>query len=116
MSFKFNQFSLWLNGPGTSCNTGYGHDELSMTNVPEDAYRTWTIFKTPTEMKIECNGEEVLNIVYTSISQECHDAFSRDSSRFLFSAAPTTVFYRPAGFIQLQLSTRIILVLSVIFF
>ena len=98
MSFKFNQFSLWLN---PNCNSGYGQDGFFMKNVPEDSYKTWTIFKSSTEMKIECNGVEVWTKVYNSFSQGCHDAFTRDSSRFLFnehsSAPPTTVFYRQAG-------------------
>ena len=98
ISFRFNQFSLWLN---PNCNSGYGQDGFFMTNVPEDPYKTWTIFKSQTEMKIECNGVEVWTKVYSSISQQCHDAFTRDSSKVFFnehSSAPSpTVFYRPAG-------------------
>ena len=97
MSFKFNQFSIWLN---PDCNTGYGQDGFTMTNVPPHFYRTWTIFKTPTHLKIECNKVEIWSFEYTSFSDKCHAAFTRDSSYLMFdSGGPPspTIFYRPSG-------------------
>ena len=100
LAFKFNDFSIWLN---PNCNTGYGEEGFTMTNVPTHFYRTWTIFKTATHLKIECNQVEVWGVEYKSISEQCHSAFSRDSSYLMFKEAlggsppsPST-FYRPSS-------------------
>ena len=94
LSFKFNQFSIWLN---PNCNSGYGIDGFTMTNVPTHFYRTWTIFKTSTHLKIECNNVEVWSVEYRSVSDECHSSFTRDSSFIKFHDAPSAIFYRPSG-------------------
>ena len=99
-SFKFNQFSLWLN---PDCNKAYGIEGFTMTNVPQHFYRTWTIFKTSTHMKIECNKVEVWSVEYKKVSDKCHSALTRDSSFLEFTehskANPPspTIFYRPSG-------------------
>ena len=94
LSFKFNQFSIWLN---PSCNSGYGLDGFTMTNVPTHFYRTWTIFKTSTHLKIECNNMEVWSVEYKSVSDECHSSFTKDSTVIKFHDAPSAIFYRPSG-------------------
>ena len=94
MSFKFNQFSIWLN---PNCNSGYGLDGFTMTDVPTHFYRTWTIFKSATHLKIECNNVEVWNVEYRSVSDECHSSFTRGSSYFKFADAPSGTFYRSTG-------------------
>ena len=96
LSFKFNQFSLWL---GPSCSNAYGIDGFTMTNVPTHFYRTWTIFKTSTHLKIECNNVEVWNVEYRSVSDECHSSFTRDSSfiEFLLESEAPVIFYRSSA-------------------
>ena len=97
LAFTFNDFSLWLN---PDCNTGYGEDGFTMTDVPTHFYRTWTMFKTATHLKIECNQVEVWSVEYKSISDQCHSAFARDSSFLMFDDAgrpSPSIFYRPSG-------------------
>ena len=100
MSFKFNDFSLWLD---PNCNDGYGHEDFTMTNVPTHFYRTWTIFKTATHMKIECNAIEVWSFEFKSVSEQCHSTFGADSSYLMFDEADDSnppspsIFYRPSS-------------------
>ena len=96
LSFKFNQFSLWL---GPSCSNGYGLDGFTMMDVPTHFYRTWTIFKTATHLKIECNNMEVWSVEYRSVSDECHSSFTRDSSfiKFLLESEAPVIFYRSSA-------------------
>ena len=100
LSFTFNQFSIWLN---PNCNKKYGEDGFTMTDVPTHFYRTWTIFKTATHLKIECNQVEVWSVEYKSISDQCHSAFTRASSYLMFnehsSGSPPSpsIFFRPSG-------------------
>ena len=99
MNFKFkNEFKVWISADCTD-----GNEATFMENVPTDHYKTWTVYKSSTEMKIECNDVEVWSIEYKSISEGCHNELSKDTSKLLFNEANNrkppspTIFYRPAG-------------------
>ena len=87
----------------TSFQVGYGEAGSYMENVPEDSYRTWTIFKTSEKMKIECNGVKVWDITFSDISSLCAEALASDSTSMLFNEASSgtavsaAMFYKAAG-------------------
>ncbi|XP_063690487.1 uncharacterized protein LOC134823067 [Bolinopsis microptera] len=102
MNFKFdNVYNVWI-----SANCNNGNDATLMKNVPTDHYKTWIVYKSSTEMKIECNDVEVWSIVYSSISQGCHNQLSKDSSKLFFNEVNNrdppspTIFYRPSEICQ----------------
>ena len=103
MSFVFNKYSVWLH---PNCHSGYEEKDSYMKNVPSSHYKTWTIFKSATALKIECNSVEVWRVIFSSISQACHDTFTMDSSKLVFNEKDTgsppspTIFFRPAGLIR----------------
>ena len=95
LSFRFNEFSVWLK---PDCNTAYGLEGFTMTNVPTQSIREWTIFKTATRLSITCNEVDVWSKEFRSISDECQSAFARDTSSVLFKEAPTpSIYYKAAG-------------------
>ena len=78
----------------------FGETGSYMENVPEDSYRTWTIFKTSEKMKIECNGVNVWEIAFLDVSSGCAEAFASDSTSMLFNEGTpvsAAMFYKAAG-------------------
>ena len=61
-------------------------------DLPEEQNKTWTITKTATALKIECNDAEVLNLVYSESnydSSSCVTRYSWDVEKIKFTSSDT---------------------------
>ena len=67
--------------------------------LPTAQDKIWTITKTSTAVKIECNNVEALNYVFLeSTNGLCTAIWSRDSENLFFPSSDTaSVGYRPLG-------------------
>ena len=74
-----------------------GSNILTMNNVPEHWYKTWTFYKTGDRMKMLCNGVEAWSFLYRALSEQCHVTMSRDTNAMIFTSPAPTIFYKPAG-------------------
>ena len=54
------------------------------TTPPSEQDKTWTITKSSTSIKIECNGMEVAKVVYSDYPEDCATAWSNDVSKIMF--------------------------------
>ena len=55
-------------------------------DLPAEQDKIWTITKTATALKIECNNVEVLNLVYSEADtpDDCVAAYSQDVEKIVF--------------------------------
>ena len=60
------------------------------TTPPSEENKVWTITKTSTALLVDCNGVEVLNLVYSDYSEECATAWSNEVDRIMFYPSADT--------------------------
>ena len=69
-------------------------------DVPAEQDKIWTITKTATAIKIECNEVEVVNLYSDSSDDECAEIYSEDVERIKFANSDTAsdeYRQKPAG-------------------
>ena len=54
------------------------------TTPPSEEDKVWTITKTSTALKIDCNDVEVLSLVYSDYSEECVIAWRNEVDQIMF--------------------------------
>ena len=54
------------------------------TTPPTEQDKTWTITKTSIALKIECNGIEVLEVIYSNYGEACVTVWSNDVAKIMF--------------------------------
>ena len=69
----------------------------TLTNVPTDKHKEWTIYRTQDSVKIECNGVEVLDNRMSACAHS-HYVYERDIAKVYFPDTDTASdFYRAKG-------------------
>ena len=62
----------------------------TLTNVPEEQNKVWTLTKTTTSLTIHCNDVEVLNYVFSvSSDSDCVSKYSQDVEKIWFHSSDT---------------------------
>ena len=61
----------------------------TLTNVPTDRNKEWTIYRTQDSVKIECNGVEVLDYRISSCTNGMKWVYDKDIARVFFKTTDT---------------------------
>ena len=69
------------------CTTAWTNFQV---DVPADQDKVWTITKTETALKIECNNVELLNLVYSEAADaRCVNTMGQDVEKIKFASSDT---------------------------
>ena len=61
----------------------------TLTNVPTDKHKEWTIYRTQDSVKIECNGVEVLDYRISSCTNGMKGVYDKDITKVFFKTPDT---------------------------
>ena len=89
IKIEFSHSRFWVQ------NCGPYHDFPS--SLPETGDKKWEISKTKETLTVLCNNVEVLNLIYSNVSESCSNSWSKNSSSLRFNDWASDYYRNPFG-------------------